>query len=83
MEQPKLGILIHFGPLCLERMRKSAKGSQLSIPNKMPECRFGYTTHILVLGCVPMKIMKHVLSAQALCSDRVLCAEAEAKQQHI
>ena len=48
MEQPKLGILIHFGPPCLENMRKSAKGSQLSIPNKMPECRFGYTTHVQV-----------------------------------
>ena len=83
MEQPKLGILIHFGPLCLEQMRKSAKGSQLGIPNKMPECRFGYTTHILVPGYIPAKIMKCMLSAQALCSDRVLHAEAEAKQQHI
>ena len=83
MEQPKLGILIHFGPLCLEKMRKSAKGSQLGIPNKMPKCRFGYTTHILVLGCIPVKIMNRVLSAQALCSDRVLHAEAEAKQQNI
>ena len=83
MEQPKLGILIHFGPLCLEKMRKSAKGSQMDIPNKMPECRFGYTTHILVLGHIPAKIMKHMLCAQALCSDRVFHAKAEAKQQHI
>ena len=64
-------------------MRKSEKGSQLGIPNKMQECRFGYSTHILALGHVPAKIMKCVLSAQALCSDRVLYAEAEAKQQHI
>ena len=83
MEQPKLGILIHFGPLCLEKMRKSAKGSQLGIPNKMPECRFGYTTQILAPGCIPVKITKHKLSAEALCSDRGLHAEAEAKQQHI
>ena len=83
MKQPKLGILIHFGQLGSEKMRKSAKGSQLGIQNKMPECRFGYTTHVLVLGCIPVKITKCVLSAQALCSDRVLCAEAEAKQQHI
>ena len=83
MEQPKLGIVIHFGPLCLEKKRKSAKISQLGIPDKMPECRFGYTTHVLEPGHAPAKTMKCMLSAQALCSDRVLHAVAEVKQQHI
>ena len=83
VNQSKLGILNDFGPLCLEKMRKSAKQSQLGIPNKMPECRFQYTTHVLVLGHVQLKITKCVLSAQALCSGRMLSTEAEATQQHI
>ena len=64
-------------------MRKSAKQSQLGIPNKMAECTFRYTIHVLTLGCVPGKIIKCVLGAQALHSGRVLSAAAEAKQQHI
>ena len=81
-EQIKIGHSESFRPLWLEKMRKSAKQSKLGIPNKMPECRFPHTTRILVPGCIPVKITKHVLSAQALCSGRVLCAEVEAKRPH-
>ena len=79
VNKSKLSILNHFGPLSLEKMRKSAKQSQLGIPNKMPECTFQYITHILALGCIPGKITQCMLSAQALCSGRVLSAETEAK----
>ena len=71
MEQPKLGILNNFRPLWLEKMTKSAKLSKLCILNKMPECRFPYTTHVLALGHIPVKI--------TIC---VLCALAAAKNNH-